>query len=59
MVDRHNAGLDEGEKMASAYERRAFIRDAAIRMAATHAGWSPANYWERAKELWDAKPEDC
>ena len=101
MVDRYNAGLDDGEaprdakvsdddtriwreevderlgalaeqlrtqgeeihsllfQSISEAERKGFIREAAMRMAATHAGWAPTTYWALARELWAARPEDC
>lgn len=54
--------VDQLERRTDYYDgvaKYAFIREAAMRMAASHAGWQPASYWKLAKELWDAKPEDC
>ena len=44
--------------------RQAFIREAAMRLACVREHGSTVFYpshlaWERAKELWDSKPEDC
>ncbi len=44
--------------------RRAFIREAVMRLACIREHGLTVFYpshlaWERAKELWDAKPEDC
>ena len=43
-----------------AAERRAFVREAAIRLRAVIYGPTvAAECWLKAVELWDAKPEDC
>ena len=52
--------LEEVTREAVADERRDFIRQAAIAIAAMpHTGVPVEAIWAVAAALWNAKPEDC
>jgi hypothetical protein len=51
--------LDEQVAIQEDCERIQFVREAAIRIYASHQGMDSRDAWRAAKWLWEVKPEDC